>query len=183
MEIIINRTKNKKLVTDEANTIIISYKKLLKNPNKKIIRINTRLILNIIFLVIYLLLLSLYTYFYNTNIIFPILIGITLSLIIINVGKYIVYNKKLNKLSKIDSNAVLIIDEEKVTLNKNSNMTCFTEWKNIIRVLITKNCIVFMTDNKNSYLIIIPSCYEKEVLEALKKYNKLDLLMYNCKER
>ena len=61
-------------------------------------------------------------------------------------------------------------------------MTCFTEWNDIIKVLLTNNCIVFMTDYKKKYLIIIPRDYEKEVIDALKKYNKLELLIYNKRQ-
>ena len=95
MEIQINRTKNKKLVIDETSTIINSYKKLFLNPYRKIVRISTRLIINILILFIYLILLSLYTYFYNTNIVFPILIGIIASLTILKISRFIIYNNSL----------------------------------------------------------------------------------------
>lgn len=183
MKIEINRTKNKKLVTDEASTIINSYRKLFLNPNRKIVRISTRLIINILILVIYLILLSLYTYFYNTNIVFPILIGIIASLTILKISRFIVYNNSLNKLSKIDSKSELIIDEEKVLLNKSAlNISFYINWKEIKNVLITNNCIVFMKNTfnvKEINSIIIPSYYENEVIDALKKYNKLDLVIYN----
>ena len=35
MEIQINRTKNKKIVIDEASSIMVLYKKLHTNPHKK----------------------------------------------------------------------------------------------------------------------------------------------------
>ena len=183
MKIEINRTKNKKLVIDETSTIINSYKKLFLNPYRKIVRISTRLIINILLLVIYLILLSLYTYFYDTNIVFPILIGIIAALTILKISRFIVYNSNLNKLSKINSNSELIIDEEKITLNKKtSNISCFVEWNEIKNVLITNNCIVFMKNTfnvKEINSIIIPRDYENEVIGALKKYKKLDLVIYN----
>ena len=183
MEIQINRTKNKKLVIDETSTIINSYKKLFLNPYRKIVRISTRLIINILILVIYLILLSLYTFFYNTNIVFPILIGIIASLTILKISRFIIYNNSLNKLAIINSNSELIIDEKKLTLNKKaSNISCYIEWNNIKNILITNNCIVFM---KNSFSkrdfnsIIIPRDYESEVINALETYNKIDLVIYN----
>lgn len=183
MKIEINRTKNKKLVIDETSTIINSYKKLFLNPYRKIVRISTRLIINIIILVVYLILLSLYTYFYNTNIVFPILIGIVASLTILKISRFIVYNNSLNNYSKIESNSILTIDAEKVELDKKSaNIKSFMDWNRIKKILITNNCIVFMgdlKDIKNVYTIIIPRDYESEVMDALKKYNKLDLVIYN----
>lgn len=180
MKIEINKTKNKKLVIDESSTIINFYNRLFINPYRKIVRISTRLIINILLLVIYLVLLILYTFFYNTNIVFPILIGIIASLTILKIIRFIIYNNNLNKLSKVNSNSELIIDEKKITLNKKtSNISCFVEWDKIRNVLITNNCIVFMANIKEANLIIIPRDYEKEVIEALRKYEKKDLLIYN----
>lgn len=183
MKIIINRTKNKKLVIDETCTIRIYYKRLFINPYRKIMRISTGLIINIIILSIYLISLSLYTYFCDNNIVYPIIIGVTVSLIILKIGRFIKYNNNLNNLSKMESNSELNINEDKIILNKtDSNISCFIEWNKILRVLITNNCIVFMKqtfDLKEVNSIIIPRDYEKEVIEALKKYNKLDLVIYN----
>lgn len=183
MEIQINRTKNKKVVIDEASSIMISYKKLFANPHKKILKISTRLSLNILILGIYLLLLILYTCFNKTNIVFPVFIGISFALIILKIVRLIIYIKNLNKSSKINPDSILTIDEEKIELNNlSSNIKSFMKWEVIKMVLITDNCIVFMgklNNIKQVNSIIIPIDYKNEVINALEKYNKLDLLIYN----
>ena len=186
MEIKINKTKNKKVVIDEASSIMISYKKLLANPHKKILKTSTKQLLNIIIIGIYLFLLILYTCFNKTNIAFPILIGISFTLLILKVGKFIVYIKNLNKASNFKSNSILTIDEEKIHLNKvDANIKSSVKWETIKIILITNNCIVFMGNLNNIEQvnsIIIPSYYKEEVMEALKKYNKLDLIIYNKRQ-
>ena len=132
---------------------------------------------------IYLLLLIIYTCFNKTNIAFPILIGISSGLLIFKIIRFIIYTKNLNNSSKINSNSILTIDEDKVELNKvSANIKSFVKWETIKMILITNNCIVFMGELNNikqvNYLII-PRDYENEVMEGLKKYNKLDLVIYN----
>ena len=171
------------MVIDEASSIMVLYKKLHTNHHKKILKISTRLLLNILILGIYLLLLILYTCFNKTNISFPILIGISSGLLIFKIIRFIIYTKNLNNSSKINSNSILTIDEDKVELNKvSANIKSFVKWETIKMILITNNCIVFMGELNNikqvNYLII-PRDYENEVMEGLKKYNKLDLVIYN----
>ena len=96
---------------------------------------------------------------------------------LINTLRYL----KANDSDKASSE--LEITKDKVVLNnKKFKQETTVEWKDIEKVLVTKRCILFMSefDRMNpKAIIVIPRVVEDKVVKALEEYNKKDLLIYN----
>ncbi len=182
MDIIINKIINKKEVEDEAYGIIRSYKKLMKNPHKKIIKESRRLGIIFGFILIYLIF-TIYTSINTPKSLYFICLGIAILGFLIVTKRLIVYLKHLKIVDMKESNSILKVSEEKIELDNKVNNRCFSiEWKEIKQVLISDKCIAFMPElekTKIKNVIAVPREYEKEVIEAIEKYNKKDLLAYN----
>lgn len=182
MEIIINKTTNKKETMDEMYGIMRFYKKLLKNPHSKIIKRSSRLKLVFAFIILYLIFVICISIKQPEPLYF-VCLGIAILGFLGSASRMIVYYRYLNINSKRDTNSILKISEEKIELNnKVLDRISSIEWKKIKQILITKNNIVFMPEISKSNInnvIILPRDCEREVIETLEKYNKKDLLVYN----
>lgn len=182
MKIEINKIENKKEFIDECYGILTSYRRLLKNYKLHFSKRSTKLIRCLILVLIYFVFVTYSSIIYKSNV-FYICLGISIMTLIITLIKMIRYFKFLNIQSKNKTNSELIIDKEKVTLdNKVINTTYTISWNQVKAVLVTKNVIIFMKEidrMKQNNIIMVSSEYEKSIKEALEKYNKKDLLIYN----
>lgn len=185
MEIDIKEINNKKEYLDEAHYILYFYKKIIKNPKRKIITLSKSLNIRIIILVLYLVLalpIILQTCGTLEQTCY-LLVFIVLILVII---RKIKYNKQLSYMSLAETNSSLKLDDDEIVLdNNNFKRTFRVGWNDVKYILITNNCICFMVNiNKTvqGNLIIIPRDYEVKFINILKKLKKKDLIIYNKKD-
>ena len=182
MEIIINKCNYKKETIDESYGVMYLYKKLMKNPHSKIIKRSSRLNLKLGFIFIYLVFVLCFSIIYQEPI-FILGLGIAIFAFLISLSKTIAWYKYLNTYSKTETNSILKIDEDKIELNnKVFNTISSIEWKEIKQILVTKYCIFFMPElekNKRKNVINLSRDYKEQIIEAIEKYNKKDLLVFN----
>ncbi len=182
MEIIINKCNYKKETIDESYGVMCLYKKLMKNPHSKIIKRSSRLKLILGFVLIYLVFVLCFSIIYQESI-FILGLGIAIFAFLISLSKTIAWYKYLNIYSKTETNSILKIDEDKIELNnKTFNTISSIEWKEIKQILVTKYCIFFMPElekNKRKNVINLSRDYKEQIIEAIEKYNKKYLLVFN----
>ena len=184
MKIDIKEITNKKEYIDEAHYILYFYKKILKQPKRKISTLSKSLNIRIIILVLYLVLTL------------PIIIQsngtpevtcyiLVLIVLILVITRKIKYNKQLSYMSSTETNSKLEVNSDEIVLdNNNFKRTYKVEWNDVKYILITNNCICFMVNINKSMqgnLIIIPKDYEEKLIKILKKLEKEDLIIYNKK--
>ena len=175
----IKKTKNKKSYLDESYGIIMHYKQLINNPEKKILPYIKERIYLMIAIIIWLILWI--TLFHVDPIINWFIIGIVLMAIIINLKTVISATNYITERSKEDSDSELIIDDKKVILKNNHNhITYECDWEKIKYILISKNSISFLPINKEvGFLISIPIDYKEECYKLIEAYNKQNLIREN----
>lgn len=187
MEIIINKVENKKEGLDESFGILNSYKKIIRKPHSKILKRSTKLKVILIFILIYIafVIWCLASRPMNSMNLYFVCFGIASMALVLVLASFIKYIKYLNFNANRETNSIFKINEEKIELeNKVLKANYITNWEDVKLVLITDRNIAFLPGEekiKNTYVIMIPRMYEKEVKETMEKYNKSDLIVYNKK--
>lgn len=91
--------------------------------------------------------------------------------------QYISAKMSIRERVKKGDNRVLIIDKEKIVIEKEKQVTYSVCWDSIKSVCIGKYSIVFIPKEKDISLIGIPIEYKDEIIEALDESGKKDLLV------
>ena len=179
MEIEINKKPTRDFY-DELLYITTNYKKYLDNRNKLAKQTTSAVTKYLIFTIIGVIFsLSSYLIFDKDN--FFLLTGaifaicMILSIIYLRIIKN---NMNLLLTNSEKNKSTLIIDDKNVSLKKDSSTTKIS-WNTIDSILINKYSIIFLPGEIINPYIAIPSTYKKEVITALKKYKKIELLIDN----
>ena len=186
MKISIDKTDNKKDYLDETYYIMSIYRKLYKNPNKKIRKKTTALLEGLIFILIYFIVVTVLAVV-EKSVVYYICIGISIVCLALIITRFIATKRYIDKYSSDKKyNSELLIDEEKIVLNNKAiKQETSINWEDLNKIILTNRCIVFMKKiNKDTpdVAIIVPNNIKDKVFKALEKYNKEKYIVYNKKD-
>ena len=110
------------------------------------------------------------------------ILGIAIIVMLLYIIRIISEYKAIKDLVKEETDSTLTINKNKVVLKNNlKGVTVELNWKDIKYILLTSNCITFLSND--NYSIFIPIDYKKECLELIEKYNKKELICENTSSK
>ena len=166
-----NKEKENKKYYEEIMYISSNYYIFKKNPKTTVHSlIPLYIIYSILFFIFFL------SFLFIPKMI--VLSGISLTVCIIYIYLLAESNYKLKEYMK-HNNSNLIIDETGIENKEEKQVTCKLYWEAIEYIIINKYSICILPKNFAHFAIFIEINSKKEVLKALKKYNKLSLLIDN----
>jgi len=180
---IISKERLNKIAYDEAFYVSYSYKKILKNPNKKIYRITKVSLMYCIFSVISFLLFSIH-FFINGY------YGLTLFhvfTIILFVIFYILYQrskKQLNEIMNDKRELVFYMDKDILKVDTTFNGIKIArefKWDNIKYIISTDNSIFFITNNEDVPFILLDIKYKEKTFREISDLKKGHLIVEHSK--
>ena len=158
---------------DEFLYIVSKYRKLAKNPHKKVHKLTT----DIIFYIVYLIIIGIIYLFISVET-YPFILIFILSMVIILFIYLVFIFKYIKKLTENNNSSILKIDKNEIGLYK-SKESVIINYDNIKYILISKYTISILPNNNSMLLISIPIEYKNEVIEALQKSGNNDLIIDN----
>jgi len=163
---------------DEFFYIRRKYKKIRKNPKQKIKGITEfTTVYFIFFFVLFLCTLS-YTFQFRETI-YYFLCFVCFIYIFISIIDLILINKNIKVSIQETSNSIINIDESGIELIKKDNYTAKIEWQMIDKIIINHYSICIFPKQVTSLMIAFHAKYKKEFLEAIKQYQKEELIIDN----
>ena len=162
---------------EEFLYIIQKYKRINKNPRKKVHSIINMLIVEIILII---LLLTISSFIFINYRIYPVIVGTTGVLLFIFLFSLYSYKRKVKEFMTCNETKVLKINKDCVEYFSDK-ITIKQKWENIKYVIINKHSIVFFPYNMNEIFISISISYKKDIIKAIKKYAKESKLIDNNK--
>jgi len=177
---------------DEMTSLVMSRKKLLQNPKCPIKTYRQRyrngLLLTGSYSLLVFLIIIIPFFIKNTKlerIDYVVLIMWTLILLlfIIILINNIRYNQMLQRRKQQAKNRKIIVEinNKEIIYDSNSEGKYILKWSAVKYILKDKYEILFLSENENVISIGISVDYEKEVMDAIKKYKKEDLLVDRTK--
>ena len=182
MQIKIDNIDNKKEYLDECFEIVTVYDKIVNDPEGKIYKRSTRLLLQLLLLTAWLGFTIVLALVFS-GIVFWVCFGIAAIAVLISAFLNISHMLTLNNLTQTTSNSIFELNENEIKIeNKNLNSIVSIPTDKLLKVIMSKRCITFIpteiTDDGINH-IIIPRTYEKEVIQSLDELNKNDLIVYS----
>lgn len=114
----------------------------------------------------------------ETYIAWPVLIIVCIFIAIV-VLRIIYINILLKKALKSNVAKTITINEDGIESLKENGKKYIITWENLKYVIINQYCICIMPNNVKKRIITLDKKYQKDVIKALKKYSKEDLLIDN----
>lgn len=162
---------------DEFLYITFKYRKIEKNPKKKVHKLTSHFYLLICYS-LFLLALSLYFYFkYNDNfyIGFEFAIG---CLLLFNFSYLIFVKKQINVFMSASTMPTIDINDVAIEyIDDDRRMSL--RWENVSSAIINKYSISFIPKPVSKIIISLSLDYKNDVIKCLEKYDKLNLLVDN----
>ena len=159
---------------DEFLFITSNYKKIYSNNKIKIKRLTLvaykYLIISLSVLIIFIFMYLKYSEIMQLYTIIMFLILLVLSIIYIYIIK-----KKISELAKSFEETTLVINNNYICL-ENKNKKYKLKLDDIKNIVLSKNCILFIPNDIQLSFIVTRRDYEDEIMIALKKYNKEQLI-------
>ena len=166
-----NLEKGNKKYYEEIMYISSNYYIFKKRPRTK-----THSLINVFILYIILFLILLFSFLFIPNMM--IIIGVFLTCIIVYTYLLIETNYKLREFMK-HNNSLIKIDETGIENIEEKQVSTKLYWDSIEYIIINKYSICIFPKNFAHFAIFISINSKDEVYKALKKYNKLNLLIDN----
>lgn len=181
MDIIINSSTNKNFY-DEVEYARRVFEKIHTNPLTKIQR-QTK-VYNRIYIIFSILMLISFNAWAKDNI-SNTTFAIYTTIFVINIFfitfKLYEYKKSLNNLTKKVGHAKLHVDENKISYEKDGELSFKLEykWDTVKYIIVNKYSIFILPQNKTDAFIALDIENKDKLIEALKKYNHEDLIVKN----
>ena len=158
---------------DEFLYLVQNYKKIRNNSIKNVhglfksgyLYLVVSCVIDVLFLVLYLL--------KKENIFLYVVIFFSF-LVVFSLVYIFMISNKIKQLKNNFKESTFEINESSVSLSASSNVTL--NWNEIERIMVNKNTIVFIPKDMNKAFITMRSEYKNEILDAIKKYNKENLI-------
>lgn len=168
---------------NEFYGILLSYRKLLVNPCRKVFPILRQYINNTI---LSLISFAVILFFYCTNNKLLYLVFSILFFIIFLSSLYLYFRYRIVIKKQVDDHrkSYIDVDEEKIIFSTKSSTYSYKQniyWENVKYILFNKYSIFFLPTKKSNPSFSCSIDYKDEILELLKKFNKIDLLVDNTK--
>ena len=168
-------TRGSKEFYDELLFVTNNFKKFQKKPETKVQSLSKYIRNYMIYCCLAAILMAIF-YVVFSNTIFNVLWGMFIILAVI----YAFYLKSINDTLKAyledDSVKEIDINEEYIGYSDGTK-TINTNWNEIQNIIITNNAIIFLPKGINNIVIAISTDYKDEVEEAIKFYNKDNLVI------
>lgn len=178
---IIVKTKNPEFdrkFYDEFLFIGAFYKRIMKNPKKKVRQLSNNYKIGLSICIGYILLLLLLCSWTGYNLFDFFCIGMFLILAIIYIRGINAVKKRLKAYEENRSESIFELTEKEVKIEKNSQKLML-EWNSIEKVLINHYSIAFIPKDETLIVIGISSEYKDEIIKEIKKLKKDELLVDN----
>ena len=162
---------------DENLYVVLNFKKIIKNPKKKVKKYSSVFLFNYLILLFFLII-SFICQINSLNFEFTLLISsITVVYIIYSL---LMYKNYINTFVKKAKQEIIEINDIGI-LNDDGNMKIQINWDSIQVIVINKYTISVIPKNEvlNNIIISISTKYKNEFIKELKKYNKEFLLVDN----
>ncbi len=159
-----------------------NYKKILKNPSKKVKKLTTSILLYLLTALVAILI-SLYFYMQDKpHNIFQYYAFFFLILFIFAFFYLLLVNRRLNQLVDYSkkNQSTISIDNNNISLIKDKSTVSIT-WDSLQSIVINKYSIIFLPKDISSLYIAINTEYKEEILKVIKKYKKEKLIQDNNK--
>ena len=169
------KDRGKKEYYEEVLYIATKYNSIRKNPKKKVYRIIPYLICYDLFLILSIILITVF-YLDTYDRLYIFLLGALFVFLFLSILLMISFKKRIDIFMNIDGVKSIIIDEEEVSY-EDKEKRFNVKWDDIESVIIHKYSISFIPKSSSVALISISTDYKKEVLKALKKYKKESLIV------
>lgn len=166
-----NIEKGNKKYYEEIMYISSNYYIFKKRPRTK-----THSLIKAFILYILLFLILLFSFSFIPNMM--IMIGVCLTCVIVYTYLLIETNYKLREFMK-HNNSLIKIDETGIEKKEENITSSKLYWKAIEYIIINKHSICVLSKNFAHFAIFIEISSKEEVLKALEKYNKTNLLIDN----
>ena len=164
---------------DEILFVAAHYRKIIINKNKKVTKLSTYMIKNLIISLIFTIILTLY--YLKTKSKFEFfMIGVLIALIAYCVYYLFYIRKRINEFVNYKGKDTITIDNKKIEF-KDENNSFKVEWDNIAFILVNKYSICFIPKTRQNAMITLNRENKDKLVSILKKYRKEDLLV--CHEK
>ena len=110
---------------------------------------------------------------------YSLLLLITLCFTIIYFKSSRKIKQQINDRLKNKSDYILEINDKEVKFNKPNEQNVNLKWQSIQYIFIGNYSIVFVSREENLISIGVPINYKEEILSAIKKYKKEDIIINN----
>lgn len=163
---------------DEFLFVLFNYKKIVKNPQKKVKRISQS---SICYLIVSLVILALFTILYlneKSYKTYLLIIYLFSFLSVFSIIYYLIIKKRINTLKNVKGTIIIEFNDNEIKYISNDNKYEI-KWDNIKYIIINNYSICFIPKKINNILIGIDKKYIKEVRDAVKKYKKDKILIDN----
>ena len=155
-----------------------NYKKIKKNPNKKIIP-NTKILITLLILDLILAFFFITDYIQTKDSFDVIMLGIIICTVFYILTYLFIFNKRVKELLNNSYKSILEINESSVKLIQEGVQTVELDWNLIEFILISKHTICFVPKRVNNLMICIPIDKKETIIEGIKKYNQEKLIVDN----
>lgn len=172
--IIESKGKDKKSFYEEVLYIASNYYIFKKNPKTRVHSL-TKVFLLYVILFFVLFIICLFILRSEAISAIALTLGIVYTYLLVE-AKY-----KLREYIK-QGNSMVKIDESGVENSYENQVISKLSWDAIEFVLIQKNTICFLPKNFASFAIFVPASTQEKVSQALKKYDKMDLVIDNSRK-
>ena len=169
MEIRINE-KGSEAFYDESVNVMLQYRKLLKNPEKKLQDVQKQLKVYVIVCAVFELLLlgTGFAWGFDT---LTIVAGALLSFVILLSLTYLSTVTKAKKAMLSDTRtSVVTVDEQGVELNKQDSQVVRIGWDNVAFIRTFRESVVVFSKDQTGILISVDRKYEEPFMQAVREY-------------
>lgn len=174
------KEKGKKEYYDEFLYIANNYRKFIKNPNKKARQFTKTLFIYDICIILGILMFMMF-YLQEYKVIYVFIVGILSVAIVLSLIVFTFIQKQINVFMNMTGNERLELNNDEIKYS-DIEKEMKVKWNEIEKVIINKYSICFLPKRITNAFISISTEYKEQIIEALKSYNKMDILIDNTEK-
>lgn len=164
---------------DEIMYISLFMKKIIANPFNKVKGLSKYYKMQVVFWGCVTLLYLILTFITKFEGGFIYMVWFCLIFFIISLRGLIHVKKSLKNYSLIDNVSVFEMNNEIISITGVDETLISIKWDSVRNILISKNSIVFIPKENVGVLLTVSMEYVKDVLDAINKYKKNELVIDN----
>ena len=169
------KERGSKCFYDEFLSVMMKYKKIIKNPHKKVNRLSKEVI-GLMLLSVFLLIVFIILYKFKG---YSIICVVLFSLIfILSIIYYLLMNKRISFYRNFKGTIVIEFNNDYIEYLSSKN-NYKVDWDNIKSIIINKYSICFIPIYSNKVMIGISTEYKDKVIDIIKKLDKENLIIDN----
>ncbi len=162
---------------DEILFVAAYYKKIINNKYKKVTKLSTYMIKNIIISLLLIIVIGFY-YYKTMNKLNFFMLGILIAIVLYCIYYLIFIKKRIDAFVNYKGKMTITINDKKIEY-KDENNSFKADWDQIAFILVSKYSICFIPKTRENAMITLNSENKDKLISVLEKYNKKDLLVDN----